>query len=379
MTQPLISIIMPVGPRHSEHARMAAASVVWQSLSQLCELVIACDGGAYVSPIASTEKMPGVTILNSDGERRGPAQTRNRAIAAARGKFILPLDADDYLLPRTVEHFLREYSRGQHSYVYGDCYTLEPDGRYLLRSAPDYVQKSYIDPASGQKTGGMDAFNAHVVTILIPTKIAREVGGYDEGVDAWEDWTFHLRLAIAGYCGHRIPMPVFGYRVYEGDRMTRFYGGAPEHMQKVWDRYRNEKGDIPMASCCGGDSELARIAADAVRGAPAPDAAPMADDKVRVEFLGEERGTLTWEYSRGRSIRLGNNAMNRYADLTREEAAWLNERAPIRIVPIFDGPEAPTPLQPIVADADVLTPDAIATKALRPRGRPPLARSEATV
>ena len=350
MADPLVTVITPCGPRHADHVRVAAASVQWQSLASLCEHIIACDGGAEVAP------MPGpVTILPSDGERRGPAHTRNRALEKARGQFTLPLDADDYLLPHTVEVFLREYATGRHGYIYGDAYTLERNGQYMLRAAPDYIQNH------------MGHHNIHVVTALTPTKHWRAVGGWDERIDAWEDWTGHLRLAIAGICGYRLPFPVFTYRVYEGERMTQFYGGAPEHMEKVWALYRNKEGQIPMASCCGGDAPLAQLAGDAVRGTIEPNAQAMEGGKVRVQFLGEEKGAITWQFSRDRSITLGNNVMNRYADVTPDEAAWLAERAPIRVVPMFDGPEAPTPLTPIVQQRDVLTPDAVEAKALRPR------------
>jgi hypothetical protein len=348
VSAPLVSIIIPCGPRHAEHVRLAAASVAWQSLSHLCETIIACDGGAEVAPMAN------VTVLPSDGERRGPAHTRNRALAAARGLFILPLDADDYLLPHAVETLLREYGRGQFGYVYADAYTLERDGRFVLRPAPDYVQDH------------MRRYNIHVVTALTPTKHWRAVGGWDEGVDAWEDWSGHLRLAIAGICGHRIPQPIFTYRVYEGDRMTRFYGGAPELMEQVLVRYRNKGGVIPMASCCGGDADLAQIAANAALGAPMPPAAEMDGGKVRVEYIGDDKGAQTWEYPFGSTIRLGNNTIDRYRDITPEQAQWLKEmNIPIRVVPIFDGPEPPSPL-PILKPTDVLTPDT-AKAALRPK------------
>ena len=374
MTQPLVSIITPVGPRHAEHVRVAAASVQWQSLAPLCEHVIACDGGAEVAPLPWCEIIPAdggprqtadaaswyegrpkITLLQSNGERRGPAHTRNRALNAARGLFVLPLDADDYLLPRAVENLLREYSRGRFGYVYGDAYTQERDGRHIYRSAPDYVQDH------------MRRYNIHVVTALTPTQHWRAVGGWDERVDAWEDWAGHLRLAIAGVCGHRLPQPILTYRVYEGERMQQFYGGAPEHMEAVWRLYRNKEGQIPMANCCGGDPALAQLAANAALGAPLPEAAPMAGGKVRVEYIGEDRGTQTWEHPWGTPIRLGNNAIDRFKDVTPEQAEWLREMGvPIRVVPIFDGPEPPTPL-PILAQADVLTPDAAEMKALRPR------------
>jgi hypothetical protein len=361
MTQPLVSIITPCGPRHATHVRTAAASVAWQSLVHLCEHIIACDGSAEVAPIA------GATVLPSDGTQHGPAWARNRALEQAQGLFVLPLDADDYLLPNAVATLLREYGRGTHGYVYGDAYTLEREGHYLMRSAPDYVQKTHTD-AAGMRHGGMDAFNIHVVTALTPTHHWRAVGGWDERVDAWEDWTGHLRLAIAGVCGYHIPQPVLTYRVYEGDRMQRFYGGAPEHMDAVWKLYRNAQGDIPMASCCGGDAGLAAIARQAAASAPLSDAAPMGDGRVRVEYLGDERGSQTWEHPWGQRIKLGNNALDRYADVTPEQAAWLQSmNIPIRVIPLFDQPHPPTPA-PILQRADVLTPDSPA-QALRPRGK----------
>lgn len=350
MADPLVSIITPVGPRHAAHVRTAAASVQWQSLAHLCEHIIACDGGAEVAPMAGN-----VTILPSDGERRGPAHTRNRALARAHGLFTLPLDADDYLLPRAVESLLTEYSRGLHGYVYGDAYTLERAGHHIYRSAPDYVQSH------------MARYNIHVVTALTPTKHWRAVGGWDERVDAWEDWTGHLRLAIAGICGYRLPQPILTYRVYEGDRMTRFYGGAPELMERVWALYRNQEGQIPMGKCCGGDGSLAQLAANAVADAPLPDAAPMVGDLVRVEYIGDDRGSQTWEHPWGTQIRLGNNAIDRFKDLTLDQVEFLKSiGVPIRVVPLFDKPDPPAPL-PILEQADVLTPDAQTVKALRPK------------
>ena len=118
MTQPLISVIIPVGPRHSQHCRVAAASTKWQSVGPI-ETIVVGDGAAEVAP------MPGVTVLPSTGKQLGPAATRNRGVALATGQFITFLDADDYLLPRGLEHLLRAYSTGQHGYIYGNAYTLE--------------------------------------------------------------------------------------------------------------------------------------------------------------------------------------------------------------------------------------------------------------
>ncbi len=254
-------------------------------------------------------------------------------------------------LPRGLEHLLRAYSAGTHGYVYGNAYTFERDGRYELRGAPDYVQAN------------MARHNIHVITTLIPNHQVRQIGGMDERGDAWEDWRFHLRLAQAGICGYRTDQPIFVYRVWEGDRMTRFYPNR-ETMEPVWKDYRNEQGVIPMSGCCGGDADLAQLAGQAVAGAPAPEPVPMQSGMVRVRYVGEETGDIPFDDPRifgPQPIRLGGNAKHRYADVTPAQAAWLAERVPVQIVPKPD-PAMPPPEPLPVA----LTPEKPAS-ALRPK------------
>ena len=348
MATPLVSVIIPVGPRHSEHCRTAAASVRWQSIgADTIETILVADGDAVIGDMA------GCTVLESTGKQRGPAHTRNRGIALARGQFITFLDADDYLTPRGLEHLLRDYSSGQHGYTYGNSYTIEPDGRFMLRAAPDYVQAH------------MAYHNIHVITTLIPAHLVRKVGGFDERGDAWEDWRFHLRLAQAGICGHRTDQPVFVYRIYEGSRMTAFYGDRST-MEGVWADYKNEQGVIPMAACCGGDATMAQLAGIAVKDLAEPNPIDVGDDMVRVKYTGEETGSIPFDIGRSPVIRLGNNPTHRYADVTRVQAAWLAERVPIVIVPKTDPPvPPPEPLPP--AEASV--------KAIRPKGRADLAQA----
>lgn len=361
---PLVSVVIPVGPRHAAHVRTAAASVAAQSLAQLCETIVVPDGGAVVPP------MPGVQVLEGNNTRLGPAKTRNRGIAAARGRFLLCLDADDYLLPRAVEHLLRRYAAGDVGYVYGNAYTEEPerlrgqfagnpaakmvDGKlYMFRPAPDYDQRT------------MASYNIHVVTALVPIDRVRQVGGFDERVDAWEDWTLWLRLAIAGVCGERIPHPVFTYRVYEGERMTQWYGDRST-METVWSYYKNPAGEIPMASCCGGDANLARQAAAAVQGIRDADALNVGTDRVRIEYLGEEKGSIPIGLPDGSTVKVGNNARHRYQDVPKWVAEYLATMVAIRVVTNFDEPGPPPAALPILEAADVLTPDTN-VKALRPK------------
>ena len=122
------------------------------------ETILIEDGGANVPD------MPGCTVIRGDGIRRGPAWARNQGWRA-RGHFILPLDADDYMMPRGAEHLLTAYATGRYGYIFGNTFTVERDGSYVLRGAPDYVQKD------------MAHYNIHVITALTPTKHWRAGGG----------------------------------------------------------------------------------------------------------------------------------------------------------------------------------------------------------
>lgn len=341
MTQPLVSVIIPVSPRHAQHCRVAAASALMQSIGPKVEVIVVGDGDTDIAPMLS------VTVLPSTGEQRGPAHTRNRGIERATGHFITFLDADDYLQPRGLEHLLRAYATGRYGYVYGNCFTVEQDGSYVLRGAPDYVQKD------------MANYNIHVITTLIPAFQVRQVGGFDERIDAWEDWAFHIRLAQAGICGYRVDEPIFVYRVFEGERMTRFNRDR-ELMEKVWKLYRNEQGVIPMASCCGGDATSAQLAGIGINGVAPPDAQIVGDGMVRVKYIGEDRSSIPFDFGH-KVIYLGANPTHRYADVTPQEAAWLAQRIPIAVVPKADPPSLPPAPLP-----EVVTPEQN-VQAIRPR------------
>jgi hypothetical protein len=307
------------------------------------EVIAVADGDALVAP------MPGVTVLPSEGAQRGPAHTRNRGIEVATGHFITFLDADDYLQPRGLEHLLRAYATGRYGYVYGNTFTVDQDGSYVLRGAPDYVQKD------------MAHYNIHVITTLIPAHQVRQVGGFDERVDAWEDWAFHIRLAQAGICGYRTDEPIFVYRVFEGNRMTRFNRDRAL-MEAVWSLYRNKEGVIPMAACCGGDATLAQLAQLGIAGAPTPEPQGVGDGLVRVKYVGDSVGSIPFDMGAGQPIiRLGANPTHRYADVTPAVAAWLAQRIPVVVVPKADPPSAPPPPLP-----EVVRPEQ-PIQALRPR------------
>lgn len=286
MNIPLVSIISPVGPRHVEHIRVAAASVAWQSV-----------------PAAWVEH-----IVEFDHDKTGPAATRNRALTRAQGAFIIALDADDYLIPTAVETYLRAFAASPGAcYVYADNYVISRDGVHYSTSE-EYDQRK------------MARYNQHVVTALYPTALLREVGGWDEGVDIWEDWTAPLRFAIKGWCGRRTPHPALVYRITLGERMSRGMAAGDALMLPVWERYADSEGKISMCGC--NQPKAAQVAQQQAQMAVQVLGAPrQVGDGLRLEYTGPQRGAFfVMSPATKRQYKLGGGRM---VDAAPEDRDWL--------------------------------------------------------
>lgn len=286
MNTPLITVITPVGPRHHEHVKVAQASVRRQSL-----------------PAAWVEH-----LVSYDVRREGPAVLRNRALERARGAFVVFLDADDYLIPTALETYLRGYAATGASYVYADNYVINANGYHYSNSAE-------YDQARQAK------YNCHVVTALAPTALVRDVGGFDEAIDIWEDWSLWLRMAIKGYCGQRLAQPALVYRLLEGERMARGLAAGDALMRPVWERYANERGEIVMCGCNKPQAAVqaqaqAQLAVQVLGGVPMG-----ADGTTRLEYQGPQRGSfLITAPNSKRQYRLGGR---RIVDAPPEDVPYL--------------------------------------------------------
>lgn len=365
MTEPIISVIIPVGPAHVRYAPQAVASVLWQTAPG-CEVIVVNDAGSRLPPHEIySQALAQVLVTSSDGGC-GPAVARNIGVAAARAPFVLCLDADDYLLPTGIETLLRGFiAHPEAQYVYGDVYTtIETSTRPSIGRTPDYDQ------------AGFARYNLHVVTALVPTAFARFVGGFDEDVDGFEDWTLYLRLAIAGICGKRIPQLTMVYRTGLGERAKTHARDARALMEGVLNRYRNREGVIEMAGCgtCGGDNTAMAAAKAAIQGLPPPEERITGPaGTVRVEFVGSERGSVTYRHPQsGQSYTLGNNAIDRYLNVPEADLPWLASVTDIRIVaPV--APFVPPPdvriIEPVAQETADDAPPTSETKAIRPKGR----------
>lgn len=101
MISPIVSIVIPCY-NQSKYLRECLDSVMVQTLQNF-EVIVINDGSndAGNEEIFKTLNYPKTQIIHQ--ENKGVMFTRNKGIALAKGKYILPLDADDKIAPCFLE------------------------------------------------------------------------------------------------------------------------------------------------------------------------------------------------------------------------------------------------------------------------------------
>lgn len=319
MVQPLISVVIPVGPNHDQHLPTAIASVEYQTLpAELVELVVV-----------------------RDSEGRGAGWARNQGIERARAPLISFLDADDYYTDTALEAMLRGYAHYNDAYIYGDWWDAWDDQRVEYRLTANYSQQAHLK-------GGL-----HVITTLMATEDIRSIGGF-ENLKGWEDWDFWCKMAVAGLCGQRIPHPIIVYRIDQGYRRNASYLMQDElkaaHILK-YDKYI--LGQEKMMACCTGNKAAKQAARLTVfqLGGPPMDQIPT-DGDVRIEYLGENRGPRSFKNPKtGTAREGGRNGTNQYTNVPADEVRWWLGTNMWRLVPRmpdYSGTPPPPPVAHLI-------------------------------
>ena len=227
MTPPRISIITPVLNAGTDLER-ALASVAAQRRDDV-EVVCVDDGSTDPATIAALDaaaKRPGVTVHRTPN--LGPSAARNFAIEHARGIYVLPLDADDWLAPdylaKTVPVLDAEPDVGiVHTWIglVGGHHGVWRTGRFAL---PELLVRCTIH-----------------VTALYRRALWVDVGGYDPAfVETAEDWDFWLRAVSRGWAAREVPEVLAYYQrsVTSRERKARQPDVSGRGMRRIVTKHR---------------------------------------------------------------------------------------------------------------------------------------------
>lgn len=211
---PTVSVIIPCF-NQGQFVDEAVDSVLAQSFADF-EIIVVNDGSTDDSTNRllhnyCREKTRVLTTAN-----QGLAAARNNGIAAAQGRYILPLDADDRILPGYLEKAVA---------------VLEKDPRvgivYCRAALFGAVETDWVLPEYSLERMLVD--NIIFCSAFFRRDDWLATGGYDGGmIYGWEDYEFWLSLIERGRQVVMIPEILFSYRV-ASDSMVR----SKEKWQKV--------------------------------------------------------------------------------------------------------------------------------------------------
>lgn len=327
---PVVSVIIPCGPGHTQYLTDALDSLVAQTFQQW-EAIVVNDTDKNIDTIAH----PFVRVVHTAG-MVGAGAARNLGIQHARAPLCVFLDADDVLVPTALEKMVNAYIQSGGKYVYSDCMSPEDptrlDGPMTTHAAADFDQALWLSSGYEEAMPGR-----HSVTALVETSALREVDGFDGAMPHWEDWEVYLRLTAAGICGVRVPEPLLIYRLHTGERRKGALKKQKQLRAYLRERYAPyTTGEKAMCGCRGGTPPALQAAQAGLQDMLAPaggvlsieDAQSEQMQVVRLQFIGEQSGAQSYRGpGTGKLYRMGNNAFDRYTDIVAPtEKDWRDIR-----------------------------------------------------
>ena len=181
------------------------------------ELIVIDDGSdepETLRVLEQLEEMPYVRLLRTNHVR--PAGARNAGIQAARGTYILPLDADDTIEPTYMEKAVKILNENPHVgvvYCKADLFG-EQSGPWGL---PDYSLRAMLQD------------NIVFVTSMFRREDWERVGGFNTNMHAgMEDYDFWLSILELDREVVQIPEVLFHYRIKPKSRTTGFQNSVEQ-------------------------------------------------------------------------------------------------------------------------------------------------------
>ncbi|GAH16300.1 unnamed protein product, partial [marine sediment metagenome] len=166
-TAPLVSVVIPVGPKHERYVIDALDSVVSQTFQNWEVIVVNATGRkwkeGFESPVAGA---PWAKVIDA-GKQLNPAGARNLGALYAKGEAILWLDADDLLLPHALEEMVQYYLGTDGGLIYTDWLRGDSDPEIPL---VHYAAEEFV-------CGDVLKKMRHAMMCLVPKWAHIKVGG----------------------------------------------------------------------------------------------------------------------------------------------------------------------------------------------------------
>jgi len=201
-----VSVVIPTY-NYGRYIAEAIDSALAQTYAPL-EIIVVDDGStddtrAVLAPY-------GDKIRTICQQNAGVAAARNTGIAAARGEYIAFLDSDDLWHPRKLELQMARFDADPSlGLVHCGVEIFDSDGR--TTGTIEHGLDGRI--AAALLRLDEEVLSAPGTSIVVPRRVAEEVGGYDVRLAPSEDWDFCYRVAVR-YPVAFVPELLVRYRLH---------------------------------------------------------------------------------------------------------------------------------------------------------------------
>ena len=220
---------------------------------------------------------------------KGVSYARNRAVELSSGSLIFPVDCDDVLASDAISKLV---SRWDGVPLYPDVY------KFGDENVPHYQLLDFACEHITSKVGIAS------VGVLHSREQWESIGGWDEGLDFYEDGEYNARLFLT-YCARHIREPLYGYRIHGSQRTKLNKARSAQMTRKVLTMIQKYERSIEM-SCAGcgrrrtQSNNPSPVSVHSVRTTSRKEARPLAD---RIASLpGAEAGKVHALYIGGKGI-----------------------------------------------------------------------------
>jgi len=174
----------------------------------------------------------------------GTAAARNRGIAQARGRWVLPLDADDLIAPTMLQQCAAVLEA-------------EPRIDLVYTDREDFGDIGALRTAGTYGLARLKYFNQIPYCSLYRRSIWQAVGGYRTNVSGFDDWDFWIATALLGCRAEHVGQPLFRHR---RSGRSQLWGLLPQferlHAQIIVNNraaYTEDEVAMAWGFLCGGE------------------------------------------------------------------------------------------------------------------------------
>lgn len=215
-----VSVIIPTFNRAQKVSR-AISSILYQTFTDH-EIIVVDDGSSDDTKETVSQFGRRITYV-AHSSNLGVSTARNTGIKRSSAPFLTFLDSDDYWLPEKLRAQVEFFETNPEAFA---CQTEEI---WIRKGARVNPKKRHQKPSGDIFQASLRLCLVSPSAVMLKRSLLEEVGSFDEGLPACEDYDLWLRIA----CRHHVHLIRQGLVVKEGGNSDQL-----SSLHKGMDRFR---------------------------------------------------------------------------------------------------------------------------------------------